>query len=175
VVFRNIRIKMANGKTRIQKAKVLASGKLKFVKNTARTVHRHVKKGGKHIKHRVTSRKSSKNRAPVKRNNSKRSRSNGVVGKNILKKIPLINNPIVRKVFIAAGAVSIIVSVLSLVSPRAALLANGTIGRAVIGLATGDVVGAVANVAIPAIQSGGLGSLTGGGNGGSNAGANGFA
>jgi len=174
MVFRNIRIKMANGKTRIQKALVLRSGKLKFVKNKARTAHRHIKKGGKHIKHRIKHRKSSKNRAPVKRNNSNRSTNRSVVGKNIFKKIPFINNPIVRKVFIAAGAVSIIVSVLSLVSPRAALLANGTIGRAVIGLATGDVVGAVANVAIPAIQSGGLGGLTGG-NGGSNAGANGFA
>jgi len=176
VVFRNIRIKMANGKTRIQKALVLRSGKLKFVKNTARTVHRHVKKGGKHIKHRVTRRKSSKSRAPVKRNNSKRSTNRSVVGKNFLKKIPLINNPTVRKVFIAAGAVSIIVSVLGLISPRAANAANSTIGRGVIGLATGDIVGAVANVAIPALQSGGLGNLFGGGNGGNGGnGANDFA
>jgi len=162
--FKNIRIKMANGKSRLQRAQVLASGKLKFVKNKARTVHRHIKKGGSHVKHRIKHRKSSKSRAPVKRNNSNRSTNRSVVGKNIFKKIPFINNPIVRKVFIAAGAVSIIVSVLSLVSPRAALLANGTVGRAVIGLATGDVVGAVANVAIPAIQGGGLGGILGGGN-----------
>jgi len=173
VVFRNIRIKMANGKFRIQKAKVLASGKLKFVKNKARTVHRHVKRAGKHVKRRVTRRKSTTRRAPVRRNNSKRSTNRSMVGSNFLKKIPLINNKTVRKVFIAAGAVSIIVSVLSLISPRAAAAANSTIGRGVIGLATGDIVGAVSNVAIPLIQGGGL-SL--GGNGGGNgAQTNGFA
>jgi len=166
---------MANGKSRTQRAMVLASGKLKFVKNIGRKAHSGAKRAHKAVKHRVSKRKNSKShrKAPVRHNNnSKRSRSNGVVGKNILKKIPFINNPIVRKVFIAAGAVSIIVSVLSLVSPRAALLANGTIGRAVIGLATGDVVGAVANVAIPAIQSGSLN--LGGASAGQN-GANGFA
>jgi len=71
MVFRNIRIKMANGKFRIQKAKVLASGKLKFVKNKARTVHRHVKRGGKHVKRRITRRKSP-NRSPVRRNSTKK-------------------------------------------------------------------------------------------------------
>jgi len=162
MVFKFIRIKMANGKTRLQKAKVLASGKLKFVKNTSRTVHRHVKRAGKHVKRRVTRRKSSTRRAAPKRNNRKRSGNRSVVGRNFLKKIPLINNPTVRKVFIAAGAVSIIVSVLSLISPRAAAAANSTIGRGVIGLATGDVVGAVANVAIPLVQGGGLGGILGG-------------
>jgi len=168
---------MANGKTRIQKAKVLASGKLKFVKNKTRTVHRHVKRAGKHVKRRITRRKTSKSRAPVRRNNSKRSTNRSMVGRNFLKKIPLINSPIVRKVFIAAGAVSIIVSVLSLISPRAAAAANSTIGRGVIGLATGDIVGAVSNVAIPLIQGGGLGGILGGGNGGgqTTAGTNGFA
>lgn len=160
MVFRNIRIKMANGKFRIQKAKVLASGKLKFVKNKARTVHRHVKRGASHVKRRVTRRKTA-NRRPVRRNSTKK-RSNSMVG-GFLKKIPLINSPIVRKIFIAAGAVSIIVSVLSLISPRAAGAANSTIGRGVIGLATGDIVGAASNVLIPLIQGG---SLNLGGNGG---------
>jgi hypothetical protein len=35
--FRNIRVRMKGGKTRIQRAKVLASGKLKFVKNLSRS------------------------------------------------------------------------------------------------------------------------------------------
>jgi len=175
VVFRNIRIKMANGKTRIQKAKVLASGKLKFVKNTARKARSGIRRASKAVSKRRPRRKASKSRAPVKRNNSKRSRSSGVVGKNILKKIPLINNPLVRKIFIAAGAVSIIVSVLSIVSPRAAAAANSTVGRGVIGLATGDVVGAAANVVIPLIQGGGLSNVLGSGNGGGQNGSNGFA
>jgi len=172
MVIRNIRIKMANGKTRIQKAKVLASGKLKFIKNTSRKVGRKAKAGAKRARKAVSSRKRSKRRSAPKRNNSKRSTNRSVVGRNFLKKIPLINNPTVRKVFIAAGAASIIVSVLSLVSPRAATAANSTIGRGVIGLATGDIIGAVSNVAIPLLQGGGLGNLFGGGNGG-NGGQNG--
>jgi len=171
MVFRNIRIKMANGKFRIQKAKVLASGKLKFVKNKARTVHRHVKRGASHVKRRVTKRKSTTRRAPVRSNNRKRSNNKGVVG-GFLKKIPLINNPTVRKIFIAAGAVSIIVSVLSIISPRAAGAANSTVGRGVIGLATGDVVGAAANVLLPLLQGRGGGLSLGGGGNSSNEGGN---
>jgi len=163
--FKNVRIKMANGKTRLQRAKVLASGKLKFVKNKARTVHRHVKRGASHVKRRVSRRKSTTRRAPVRSNNRKRSSNNSMVG-GFLKKIPLINSPVVRKIFIAAGAVSIIVSVLSLISPRAAGAANSTIGRGVIGLATGDVIGAASNVIIPLIQGGALSGITGGSNGG---------
>jgi len=169
--FKNIRVKMANGKSRIQRAQVLKSGKLKFVKNIGRKTKSGAKRAGKAVKKRITRRKTTT--SPKRRNTTKRS-NNSMVGKNILKKIPLINNPIVRKVFIAAGAVSIIVSILTLISPRAAAAANSTIGRGVIGLATGDVVGAVSNVAIPLIQGGGLGNLLGGRtNGGGNGGNNG--
>jgi len=165
---------MANGKTRQQKVQVLRSGKFKFVKNTARKVGRSIKRRASSTKRRITRRKSPKRRTSVKSNNRKRSSKRGMVG-GFLKKIPLINNPTVRKVFIAAGAVSIIVSVLSLISPRAASAANSTIGRGVIGLATGDIVGAVSNVAIPLIQGGGLGGILGGGNNGGQQGSAGFA
>jgi len=166
LVIRNIRIKMANGKTRIQKAKVLASGKLKFIKNTARKARSGAKRASRKVR-KIGSTVRRRRSAPKRKsNNSKRSGSKRVVGRNFLKKIPLINNPTVRKVFIAAGAVSIIVSVLGLLSPRAAAAANSVPGRAVIGLATGDVIGAVSNVAIPLLQGGGLGNLIGGGNGG---------
>jgi len=130
-----------------------------------RKVKRRVRSTARRVRRRVTRRKTT-SRAPVRRNSTKK-RSKSMAG-GFLKKIPLINNPTIRKVFIAAGAVSIIVSVLSLISPRAANAANGTVGRAVIGLATGDIVGAVANVAIPAIQSGGLSNILGGGNGNGN-------
>jgi len=172
--FKNVRIKMANGKTRLQRAKVLASGKLKFVKNKARTAGRSVKRRASTARRRVTRRKTQTRAPIVRRNNSKRSGNKGMVG-GFLKKIPLINNPTVRKIFIAAGAVSIIVSVLSLISPRAAGAANSTVGRGVIGLATGDVVGAAANVVIPLIQGGGLSNILGGGNGGNGGSTSGFA
>jgi len=169
--FKNIRVKMANGKSRIQRAQVLKSGKLKFVKNIGRKTKSGVKRVARKVKSRVKRRRSP-NKTPVRRNTTKRSKNN-MVGKNILKRIPLINNPIVRKVFIAAGAVSIIVSILGLISPRAASAANSTIGRGVIGLATGDIVGAVSNVAIPLLQGGGLSNLIGGRtNGGVNGGGN---
>jgi len=162
--FRNIRVKMANGRSRIQRAQVLASGKLKFVKNKARSAGRRTKRAASTAKRRVTRRKSSTREAPVRRNSTRRS-SNSMAGGNFLKKIPLINNPTVRKVFIAAGAASIIVTVLSLISPRAAAAANSTVGRGVIGLATGDIVGAVSNVAIPLLTNGGNGGgVSGGGN-----------
>jgi len=171
VKFRNIRVKMANGKSRIQRAQVLASGKLKFVKNIGRKTKSGARRAGKAVKRRVTRRSSPKPRAPVRRNSSKRSNNNMVGG--FFKKIPVLNNPIVKKIFIAAGAVSIIVSVLALISPRAAAAANSTVGRGVIGLATGDVVGAVSNVAIPLIRGGGLGNLLGGNGNGGNGGGNG--
>src|SRR3990167_8491990 len=54
--YRNIRVKMKGGKTRIQRALVLASGKLKFVKNTSRRSYgdglpkRYSKRSGKRRK-----------------------------------------------------------------------------------------------------------------------------
>jgi len=134
------------------------------------SVKRRVRRAASTAKRRVTRRKSP-NKSPVRRNTTKK-RSKSMVG-GFLKKIPIINNPIVRKIFIAAGAVSILVSVLNIISPRAAAAANSTVGRGVIGLATGDVVGAASNVILPLIQ----GQLGGnGGNGGTAIqGNNGFA
>ena len=54
--YRNIRVKMKGGKSRIQRAMVLASGKLKFVKNTSRRSYgdglpkRYSKRSGKRRK-----------------------------------------------------------------------------------------------------------------------------
>ena len=54
--YRNIRVKMKGGKTRIQRAIVLASGKLRFVKNTSRRSYgdglpkRYSKRSGKRRK-----------------------------------------------------------------------------------------------------------------------------
>ena len=45
--YRNIRVKMKGGKTRIQRAMVLASGKLRFVKGKARAKASHKKKSGR--------------------------------------------------------------------------------------------------------------------------------
>ena len=56
VKYRNIRVKMKGGKSRIQRAMVLASGKFKFVKNTSRRSYgdglpkRYSKRSGKRRK-----------------------------------------------------------------------------------------------------------------------------
>lgn len=151
---------MANGKSRLQRAKVLASGKLKFVKNKARTVHRHTKQAGKRIKHHITKRKAS--RAPISRKASK-PRSKSMAGFGGIKST--LNKPIVRKVLMAAGLVSVAVSILNLVSPRAAGAVSTPIGRGALGFIAGDFVGGISNF----LLGGGLQSVTGalgGGNGG---------
>jgi len=167
------RKQIAASRRNIKKAQAALRSK---ARKAGRSIKRRVRRAASTTKRRVTRRKSPKSRAPVRRSNSKRSNNKGMVG-GFFKKIPLINNPILRKVFIAAGAVSIISSVLLLISPRAAAAVNSTIGRGVIGLVTGDVVGAVSNVAIPLIQSGGVGNILGGGGNGGGAiqGNNGFA
>jgi len=150
---------MANGKTRLQRAKVLASGKLKFVKNKARTVHRRAKSGAKRIKSRITKRRST-SKAPIHRKASS-PRSKAMVFGGIKS---TLNKPFVRKIIMAAGLVSIAISVLSLISPRAAGAVASPTGRAALGFVAGDFVGAASNF----LLSGGLQSLTGafGGNGG---------
>jgi len=167
--FKNVRIKMANGKSRLQRARVLASGKLRFVKNKARTVHRHVKRGAKHVKRRVTRRKSP-SRAPVRRNSSSK-RSKSMVGFGGIKST--LNKPIIRKVLMAAGLVSVAISILSIVSPRAAGAVNTPIGRGALGFIAGDFVGGISNFLI----GGGLQSVTGalGAGGGGNSAVQGSA
>jgi len=167
--FRNIRVKMANGKSRIQRAQVLASGKLKFVKNKARSAGRSVKRRASTAKRRVTRRKTTKSRAPVRRNNSKRSKGNSMVFGGIKS---TLNKPIIKKVLMAAGLVSVLISVLSLVSPRAAATVARPEVRAGIGFVSGDFVGGISQFLLAggAQQVGSL--LGGGGNGGNGGGAN---
>jgi len=169
--FKNVRIKMANGKSRLQRAQILRSGKLKFVKNKARSAVRHTKHAARRIKHRVTRRRPSK--SPVSRKASK-PRSKSMVFGGIKK---TLNQPIIKKVLMAAGLVSVAISILSLVSPRAAGAVSTPTGKAALGFVAGDFVGAISNFLI----GGGLpqitGALSGGGGSGNTAvqGSAGFA
>jgi len=168
--FKNIRVKMANGRTRIQRARVLASGKLRFVKNKTRSVHKRVKSGARRIKRRVTRRRSP-SRAPISRKATTK-RSKSMVGFGGIKST--LNKPIIRKVLMAAGLVSVAISILSIVSPRAAGAVNTPIGRGALGFIAGDFVGGISNFLI----GGGLQSVTGALGGGGNSavqGTSGFA
>jgi hypothetical protein len=68
--YKNIRIKMKNGKTRTQRVQVLASGKYKFVKNT----------GTKRTKS-SKAKKTTRRRKNVAKKRSYSSRAKGVIGK----------------------------------------------------------------------------------------------
>lgn len=73
--FKNIRIKMKNGKTRLQRVQVLASGKYKFVKNPTTF--------SKQAKRRTTTKRRSAPRKKVSnvgKGNSKMFRTLGVKG-----------------------------------------------------------------------------------------------
>lgn len=70
--FRNVRIKMRNGKTRLQRAQVLASGKLKFVKNLT--------KGRKTVTAVTTRRKANSKGKRMGKGNSKMFRTLGTKG-----------------------------------------------------------------------------------------------
>ena len=77
-IFKNVRIKMANGKTRLQRAQVLKSGKLKFVKNLSSSSSR---KRSTSSKRKNTPAKRSANRRKVsKTGKSKMLRTVGLVG-----------------------------------------------------------------------------------------------
>lgn len=58
--FKNIRIKMKNGKTRLQRVQVLASGKYKFVKNIGSRARKTGKKAVRTVRRRSPSKKVSK-------------------------------------------------------------------------------------------------------------------
>ncbi len=75
--FKNIRIKMKNGKTRLQRVQVLASGKYKFVKNTKSRSSKtsRPRKASKSLK-----RRSSKSRNVRKTGKGKMFRNIGAVG-----------------------------------------------------------------------------------------------
>jgi len=121
---------------------------------------------GRKIRKKVSRRrKSNTSRAPVrpkKKSNSSKRQSNGMV---FGKKIPLIGNPTVKKIFIASGAASIIGTVVALVAPSFAAQVQTPIAKAIIGFVTGDIVGAIANFILPTV-AGGAAQSSNGGNGG---------
>jgi len=81
-----------------------------------------------------------------------------------------LNSPTIKKVLMAAGLVSVAISILSLVSPRAAATVARPEVRAGLGFISGDFIGAASQFLL-AGGVGNIGNLLGGGGGG-NGGAN---
>jgi len=141
--FKIITIKKRGGGTRKQRVQVLASGKFKFVKNKTRSITKRVKKRVSKTIKRV--KRSSR---VVKRRSTKRRST-----RSITSKIPLVNNPTVRKVATGIGLATIGTAVIGLVLPQ---FANNPIIKPALAFLGGGIPGVIGQVVV----GGGIGGLT---------------
>jgi len=103
----------------------------------------------KSTKRRKTRRKAPTRRrkAPKRRKVKKKSRpKKRVAGKKGLKGIT--GNPTLRKILLAAGAVSVATSVAAIVAPQFVPTLQNPLVKAGLGFVTGDIVGAASNFII---------------------------
>ena len=129
-MLKTIRIKKPGGGTRLQKVKVLASGKYKFVKNTTKGMVRKTRKKGRLAYEKTKKKVKRKSSKPKSKSNKPRKSSSGMK----LPKIPKI----VKKVAIGVGAASLAGMVVGIIAPQfvgivrpiAALAAGGLEGVA---------------------------------------------
>jgi len=123
------------------------------------------RKGRKKPKKRSKPRKQAPKRK--KKIKSTKPRKKAMAGKGGFKS--KLQSPLLKKVLMAAGVVSIATAVVSLVLPNQAQLINSPVVKTGLGFLVGDIPGAVTNL----LLSGGVGNLTGGngvGNGGNTGG-----
>jgi len=150
---------LAAARRNIKKAQAARRKISRKTRSIASTVKRKVKRR----------RKNTASRAPVrpkKKSNSSKKKSNGMV---FGKKIPILSNPTVRKIFIASGAASIIGTVVAVLAPQFSSQVQSPIAKGIIGFLTGDLIGGAANFLLPTLAGGAAAS---GGNGGNGAGGN---
>jgi len=151
------------------KGKALAAARRNIKKAQAarRKISRKTRSIASSVKRKVKRRrKTTASKAPVrpkKKSNSSKSKNNGMV---FGKKIPLLSNPTVRKIFIASGAASIIGTVVAVVAPSFAAQVQTPIAKAIIGFLTGDIIGAAANFILPTLAGGAAAQGSSNGNGG---------
>jgi len=121
---------------------------------------------GRKIRKKVSRRKNKTSRAPVrpkKKSNSSKSQSKSMV---FGKKIPILSNPTVRKIFIASGAASIIGTVVAVLAPQFSAQVQSPIAKGIIGFLTGDLIGGAANFLLPTLAGGAAAQGSSNGNGG---------
>jgi len=145
LLLKTIRIKKPGGGTRLQKVKVLASGKYRFVKNTTKGMVRKTRAKGRpayeKIKKKVK-RKSSKSKS---KSNKPRKKSNSM-------KMPKIPS-IIKKVAIGVGAASLASMAVGIIAPQFVGIA-----RPIAALAAGGIPGVAGELLI---NQGLLGNITG--------------
>ena len=134
---KTIKIKKKGGGTRLQKVQVLASGKYKFIKNTARKVKSKVKSSTKKGQTRKTARKAYENGKKV---NKKRKRSNGV--KSIKS---LVGSSTIKKVALGVGGATMAAALISYIAPNSSIARFAAPAGA---YALGGIEGIIGNFAL---------------------------
>jgi len=153
-MLKTIRIKKPGGGTRLQKVKVLASGKYRFVKNTTKGMVRKTRKKGRLAYEKTKKKVKRKSSKPKSKSNKPRKSSSGMK----LPKIPSV----IKKVAIGVGAASLAGMAVGIIAPQFVGIA-----RPIAALAAGGIPGVAGELLI---NQGLLSNITGmfGGGGGIN-------
>jgi len=106
-------------------------------------------------KRKASKRKASKRKSGKRKVNKAKKKSKSVVKRGVLSKVT--NNPTLKKVLMAAGAVTIASSVAALVAPQFVPTLQKPIVRAALGFVAGDFIGAASNFVLGGGGSGLLG------------------
>jgi len=156
MVEKTIRIKKRGGGTRLQRVKVLASGKFKFIKNKAKSVKKTI------VKRRKSSKKSRKQQPK-----NTRKRSSNTVAKKGKRRAQITSgfnritkNKFVRGAVLGLGGGALVVQVTDRFAPQFSGIA-GPVGAFIFG----GPVGFVAHLILQGGFSGIFGGVAGGGNG----------
>ena len=144
-MLKTIRIKKPGGGTRLQKVKVLASGKYKFVKNTTKGMVRKTRKKGRLAYEKTKKKVKRKSSQPKSKSNKPRKSSSGM-------KMPKIPS-VIKKVAIGVGAASLAGMAVGIIAPQFAGIA-----RPIAALAAGGIPGVAGELLI---NQGLLSNITG--------------
>jgi hypothetical protein len=144
-MLKTIRIKKPGGGTRLQKVKVLASGKYRFVKNTTKGMVRKTRKKGRLAYEKTKKEVKRKSSKPKSKSNKPRKSSSGMK----LPKVPSV----IKKVAVGVGAAALAGMAVSIVAPQFAGIA-----RPIAALAAGGIPGVAGELLI---NQGLLGNITG--------------
>ena len=151
LLLKTIRIKKPGGGSRLQKVKVLASGKYRFVKNTTKGMVRKTRKAGR-LAYEKTKRKTKrKSSQPKSKSNKPRKKSESSM------KMPKIPGWL-KKVFLGLGGATVAGATVSYVAPQYVPIA-----RPIVAAVAGGIPGFIAEVVL---NSGLLDRFTGMFNGG---------
>ena len=145
LLLKTIRIKKPSGGTRLQKVKVLASGKYKFVKNTTKGMVRKTRAKGRPAYEKIKKKVKRKSSKPKSKSNKPRKKSNSM-------KMPKIPS-VIKKVAIGVGAASLAGMAVGLIAPQ-----FSGIARPIAALAAGGIPGVAGELLI---NQGLLGNITG--------------